>query len=157
MRAVNIIGIVGAVGLFIFTGYYAMETSRARYSYMFSDDWSLGYARAADITMEAATIAFVFTLFYTFAAIFNLVKVKTTTTKVLAIILISLQAILILVNLTMLAEPSSVSWDEGGGFFILYALIYLAFFIVFLVQVSVAERKTKTPVVESQVLDDEIV
>ncbi len=156
MKALNIIGLVLVIVLFFVTGYYINETSSARWSDYSYDSYDFLFSwRAADMTMEAATIMLFFVFFYVGAMIANLVKIKTTTTKVMSIIGLSFSLIVLLINLVVLAEPSNLSFDESGGFFILYAILMLAFFIVFLVQaVSYDNRSKSKP--NSQVLGDDM-
>lgn len=156
MKALNIIGLVLVIVLFFVTGYYINETSSARWSDYSYDSYDFLFSgRAADVTMEAATIMLLFMFFYIGAMIANLVKVKTTTTKVMSIIGLSFSLIVLLINLVVLAEPSNLSFDESGGFFILYAILMLGFFIVFLVQAISYDKRSKSKP-NSQVLDDDM-
>lgn len=140
MRPVNIIALV-VVFIMIFTcAYYIDEVSTARWSSFFNDfDYGYGYGsyyggNADELTMQAGLITLLFILFFTFGYIGNLVKVKTTTSKVMSIIGLSLTFIALLVNFVTLADPGGASFDETGGVFIFYGIINLAFFIVLLVQ-----------------------
>lgn len=160
MRALNIIGIVLVIVLFVVIGVYVDATISARWSSFFNDLEGDGYhyasyGRAADLTMEAAGIMVVFVLFFTGAMIANLVKIKTLTSKVMAIIGLSFSLLILLVNLMVFSSPSNLTFDESGGFFFIYGLICLAFFIVFLVQ-SVRYRKRKVKKVNHQIIDEEI-
>jgi len=156
MKALNIIGLVLVIVLFFVTGVYINETSSARWSDYSYDSYSYLYSgRAADVTMEAASIMLLFMFFYIGAMIANLVKVKTTTTKVMSIIGLSFSLIILLINLVVLAEPSNLAFDESGGFFIIYGILMLAFFIVFLVQ-SVTHKNRDQKKVNHQIIDDEI-
>ncbi len=155
MKAVNIIGLVLVVVFFFVIGVYVNEVSSARWDDYSFDSYSLFSSRAADLTMEAASIMLVFVLFFIGAMIGNLVKVKTTTSKVMAIIGLSFSLLILLVTFVVLSSPSSLTFDESGGFHIIYGVICLAFFIVFLVQ-SVTYQKRSKLKPNSQVLDDDM-
>jgi uncharacterized membrane protein len=147
MRALNIIGLTLVFVMFIFAGYYINEANNERWMSYFQDDlFSYSYNSLGSITTEAIMVMLVFVLFYTAAYIANLVKVKTTTSKVMAIIGLSFSFIVLITCFGVLAEPRAMSFDESGGVFILYGIINLAFFIVLLVQsVVVLRRKTHRP------------
>lgn len=156
MKALNIIGLVLVIVLFFVTGYYINETSSARWSDYSHDSYDFLFSgRAVDLTMEAATIMLLFMFFYIGAMIANLVKVKTTTTKVMSIIGLSFSLIVLLINLVVLAEPSNLSFDESGGFFLIYGVICLAFIIIFLVQSVNYDKRSKSKP-NSQVLDNDM-
>ncbi len=145
MKAINIIGIIAAPTLFILAVYYLFETESAYYNswdYGYGDYYYYGPSRA-EMTTEAGLFSLVFTLFFAFSNIINLVRVKTMTTRVMSIIAISLNGILLLINMLILAEPSSASYDEAGPCWMIFAVMMLAFSIVYLVQaigVSKPER-----------------
>ena len=144
MKAVNIIGIVLAPALFAVSIYYINECLYAYWSnwdYGWDNDYTYYGPSRADVTIEGSLVSLLFTLFYVFLNIFNLVKVKTTTSKVMSIIGMSLTGILLLINLLMLVEPGSSSYDEAGVSFAVFSFIMLAFTIVFLVQANIAGRK----------------
>jgi hypothetical protein len=146
MRALNIIGLALVFVMFFITGYYINEVSRARWSSFLDFDYLYPSSRVGSITTEAAFIMLVFVLFFTAAYIANLVKVKTTTSKVMAIIGLSFSFIVLITCFGVLAEPRAMSFDESGGVFILYGIINLAFFIVHLVQsVIVLKPKSNRP------------
>ncbi len=146
MRALNIIGLVLVFVMFIITGYYISEVSSARWSSYLDFDYLYTSTRVGSLTTEAVIIMLVFVLFYTAAYIANLVKVKTTTSKVMAIIGLSFSCLVLLSSFVILSGPNYTSFDESGGIFILYGIINLAFFIVLLVQsVVVLKRKTNRP------------
>ena len=147
MRALNIIGLALVFVMFIFAGYYINEANNERWMSYFQDDlFSYSYNSLGSITTEAIMVMLVFVLFYTAAYIANLVKVKTTTTKVMAMNGLSFSNIVLITCFGVLAEPRAMSFDESGGVFILYGIINLAFFIVLLVQsVVVLKRKTNRP------------
>lgn len=146
MRALNIIALVLVFLMFAFTGYYINEVSRARWSSYLDFDYLYTSSRVGSITTEAVMVMLVFVLFFTAAYIANLVKVKTTTSKVMAIIGLSVSLLILLASFGVLSSPSGASFDESGGFYILFGIINLAFFIVHLVQsVVVLKRKTNRP------------
>ena len=146
MRALNIIGLALVFVMFIITGYYISEVSSARWSSYLDFDYLYTSTRVGSLTTEAVMIMLVFVLFYTAAYVANLVKVKTTTSKVMAIIGLSFSCIALLSSFVILSGPNHTSFDESGGIFILYGIINLAFFIVHLVQsVVVLKRKTNRP------------
>lgn len=155
MKALNIIGIVLAVAVMPVCIFYVEETSSARWAaYDFFDSFSTYYGPSArEITQEAGAICMLFTLFFIFQLISNLVKVKTTTTKVLAIIGVSLVGIGFLFNLGMLADPGGISFDEGGQIWVLMGLLMLAFSIVFLVQ-SINVKKPAIGSNNQEIIDD---
>lgn len=162
MKIVNIIGLVLIIVAFAVIGYYVEEVSSARMSYWNSYDWGnynyFSSASYSTITTEAALVMVPFTIFFILAYIWNIIKVKTTSTKVLSIIGLSFSLLIVLINLLVLAEPGSASFDESGGFFIIYHIINLAFFIVLLVQsVKYENRKGQTQDTYSDIIDTEIV
>ena len=158
MRGLNIIGIILSIALFPIVVYYASEVSTARWRSwsVWDADYSYVGPSAADLTMEGAMFLLVITLFMVFQNIFNIVKVKTITAKVMGIIGVSLIGLALLFNLLMLSEPNGISFDEGGILWIFVGLLMLAFSIVFLVQ-SVNYHKKKKLNTNSEVIDDDIV
>lgn len=157
MRALNIIGLVLVVVLFFVTGIYINDVSSARWSDYSYDGFRATFSsRVADLTMEAGSIMLVFVLFFTSAMIGNLVKIKTITSKVMSIIGLSFSLLILLVNFVVLSSPSHLTFDESGGFFLIYGIICLAFFIVFLVQ-SVQYKNRVFKKVNHQILDDDII
>lgn len=146
MRALNIIGLALVFVMLFVIGYYINEVSSVRWSSYLDFDYLYPSSGVGAITTEAVMFMLVFVLFYTASYIANLVKVKTTTSKVMTIIGLSFSFIVLITCFGVLAEPRAMSFDESGGFFILYAIINLAFFIVLLVQsVVVLKRKTNRP------------
>ena len=164
MKAFNIIGIVLVIILFLVCGYYIDEVSSARWSSFYNSlDYgygnSYGYygSSASELTMNAALIMLLFVLFYAGLYIANIVKVKTTTSKVMTIIGMSLTFIMLCWNVLMLMSPSAISFDEVGPVFIIWGIINLAFSIVLLVQsVKFDNRRKKESVAHKEVLDQEI-
>ena len=155
MRGLNIIGIIISILLFPLVIYYIEEVNTARWRSW--DIWDTGFSytgpSAADLTFEGALFLLGITLFMVFQNIFNIVKVKTMTAKVLGIIGVSLIGLALLYNLLMLAEPRNVSFTEGGPLWLIVGLLMLAFSIVFLVQ-SVIWHKKKNAKDETEVIDD---
>lgn len=161
MRGINAIGIFIVVVKIIVIGYYAELTYRARWQSFFNNMDGLGYnyrsdSIAAELTMEAVSIQFIFILFLVGAMIGNLVKVKTISTKVMAIIGLSFSLLIILFSFLVLSSPSAITFDESGAFYLIYALICLAFFIVFLVQ-SIRFHRQFDKKQNDHILDEEIV
>ena len=149
-RAFYIIGIVFSVFFLFVITYYTEEVSSARIDYLFSDygDYSsYGYnsyssSSYKDLTFEASLWSLFFFLTFITIDLLGLLKVKTTTTKVLSIIGLSFSGLFLLWNFAVMASPGSLSFDEvspGWGF---YCLVMLAFGIVGLVQ-SVRYSKRK--------------
>lgn len=137
-KAFYIAGIVFSV-IFLFTcGFYVAEVDAARsYAYMsyYSDATfyeSLSWGTSA--TLEAATVSLFFFLAFITIDLLGLIKVKTTTMKVMGIIGLSISGIFLLWDFAVLSSPSSLSFDEVGVGFMFYCLIMLAFTIVGLVQ-----------------------
>ncbi len=157
MRALNIIGLVLVIALFFATGVYINDVSAERRSNFSSYGFTSLFSNpAADLTVEAIYVMLVFILFFIGAMIGNLVNVKTTTSKVLAIIGLSFSLLIVLISFVVLSAPSHLTFDESGGFFLIYGVICLAFFIVFLVQ-SVKYQRMPVKKNNPQLLDDDIV
>ena len=161
MKAVNIIALVLVIVVFGVIGYYINEVNEAQWAYWSNYDYNdynyYSYPDYGPVTTEAALAMVPFTLFFIFAYIGNMFKVKTVTTKVFTIIGLSFTLLLVLIHLLVFAEPSSLSFDESGGFFIIYHIINLAFFIVLLVQSIRYENRNKKQAGPVDVIDTEIV
>lgn len=155
MKNLNIISI-GITVIFIAVIFYYLDaTLQAR-----SRDWmmmDLDYyswdatREAPKITFQAGLVTLLFFLFYVFINISNMVKIKTKTTRVLSIIGISLNGIIILWDFVMISSPSHISFDEVAGAWLIFAVIILAFSIVFLVQ---STRKIEGRRLNPEVIDD---
>jgi len=139
MRGFYITGIVLAAILFLFTIYYAEETRHARwraYDYNYNSYNSYGgynyssYSNDKEYTIEAGLISAFFFLFFIALEILTLIKLKTTTMKVLSIIGISITGIMILWDLLMLVDPGGISFNEVSEGWIIFAMIQTAFCIV---------------------------
>lgn len=155
MKALNIIGIVFSVLLIGVAGYYIDEVSSARYLSYYSD-YSYG-SSSSSITEEGGVTTMIFFLFFVFLFIMNMVKVKTTSSKVFSIIGLSLTVLAMAWDGLMISSPSHISYDEVGPAWIIYGLITLAFTIVHLVQSVKYGRKLKQPQSDTILDDGEIV
>ena len=160
MKAINIIGIPATVVVFILSFYYMEETRSARWAYwdyMYPYDGSTPsygfYGQSPEaLTREGGLVLLLFTLFFIWVNIGNLVKVKTMTTKVLSIIGMSLNGIVFIVNALMIAFAHDMNLDESTGpLWIIFAPIMLAFSIVYLVQ---STRKPGVHKSRNDTLDD---
>ncbi|MES2589385.1 MAG: hypothetical protein V4622_10420 [Bacteroidota bacterium] len=155
--ATNILGLVFTLVFGIVILYYMSEVQDARFeslysslssstysSYPYSSPYS-SYSSYSDsyssLTEEAGVICLFFFLFFLYQFIFNLVKVKTKTSKVISIIGLSITGIFLLWDLLMIGDGGALSFDEVGAGFILFCMISLAFSIVGLVQCRVDARK----------------
>lgn len=159
MRAFYILGIIFSILLIIVTGYFIAEYQSARYSY-YSYDYSYNsygsdssYYEMREVTSNWAITTLFFFLYYIAVDILGLVKIKRTTTKVLSIIGLSLSGIMLFWDLLVISSPGGISVDEVGGVWVLYALIYLAFSIVGLVQAVKWKNRNKLNS-NDKVLDD---
>ena len=149
-KAFYIVGIVFSVILLIVTAYYAEEVSDARYDYLFSSyssydynsyssyDSSSGYS---DLTVEAGLWSLFFFASFTAILLIGLIKIKTTTTKVLSIIGLSLTGIYLLWDFAVIASPGAMSFDEIAPAWILYCFSLLAFTIIGLIQSVKYQRR----------------
>lgn len=160
--AFNIAGIVMTIIFAIIIFYYADEVDSARsysyssyssYSGYSSDPYSSSYSYStpsyssysdsySELTEEAGLWSLLFFLYFTFLFIFNLIKVKTKTTKVLSIIGISLTGLWLCWDLLMIADGGALSFDEIAPGFIFYCLVVLAFTIIGTIHVGIANKKT---------------
>jgi hypothetical protein len=160
MKIMNIIGLVLVVIAFTVIGYYINEVNEASWRYWSNydyDSYNYSYPGYSSTTTEAALAMIPFTVFFIFAYIWNMIKVKTMTTRVMSIIGLSFSLLIVLVNLAVLASPGALDFTESGGFFLIYHIINLAFFIVLLVQSVRFENRTVEKDDYSDILDTEIV
>ena len=157
MKAINIIGICLAVIIFPLCVYYVDETSTARWA---GWDWG-GYGNsyygpsASEVTAQAAGVSLLLVGFFIFQSIMNLIKIKTTSSKVMAIIGLSLMGIAFLINLSLLGGAGT--YDEGGLINIFVSFIMVAFSIVFLVQTVNYEKRSmnaNAEVIDNNDLDE---
>lgn len=137
-RALYICGIVLSMVFLGTCGYYASEISNARFSAVmaaFSSDSLMSFnGDYSALTEEAALVSLFFLIAFLVIDLMGLLKVKTTTVKVISIIGISLTAIMLVWDLMVLSSPDAISFDEVAVGFCLYAFVVLAFSIVGLVQ-----------------------
>ncbi len=159
-RALYIIGIVFSLVFFIVAGYYVGEVNSARMdsilsSYDTFNSYSYSsYDSSSDITMEAGMVSLFFFLFFIFANIMGIVKVKTTTMRVFGIIGLAITGLFLLWNLGMMTSPGSMSFDEVGIGFMFYCFISLAFSIVGLIQsIRFKQRKFNVGISSNNLLD----
>ncbi len=134
MRALYIVGIVLSV-VFVFASVYMIAEVRSeRFNQMYYSSYDWSYSSSGDTTLMAGLISLFFFLYFITVYIAGLIKIKGATTKVISIIGLSLTGILLLWNLLMMVEPTSLSFDEIGPVWVLFCLPTLAFMIVGLVQ-----------------------
>ena len=138
------------IGIFlsgIFIGvivYFSEEVAAARWDYLYND-WGGSLLRQAsnhkNLTITASLWSLVFFLVSIGLQVWGLVKVKTVTTKVVSIIGLSVSLLFILWDFMVIANPGSISFDEVSPGWIFYALIWMAFMIVGLVQSVIVENQ----------------
>lgn len=161
MKIVNIIGLVLVVVVLAVIGYYINEVDEAQWrywsSYDYNDYLNYSYPDYNSITFEAALVMIPFTVFFVLGYIWNIIKVKTVTAKVMSIIGLSFSLLIVLINLLVLVDGGAMSFDESGGFFAVYHVINLAFFIVLLVQAVRYENRNNKRETNTEVIDTEIV
>ncbi len=161
MKIVNIIGLVLVVVVLAIIGYYINEVDEAQWRYWSSYDYddylNYSYPDYNSITFEAALVMIPFTVFFVLGYIWNIIKVKTVTAKVMSIIGLSFSLLIVLINLLVLVDGGAMSFDESGGFFAVYHVINLAFFIVLLVQAVRYENRNNKRETNTEVIDTEIV
>ncbi|MFT4602120.1 MAG: hypothetical protein ACI857_002306 [Arenicella sp.] len=154
MKTINIIGICLAVILMPLCIYFVEETSTARWA-SWDYDWGYGGSSyygpsAGELTAQGGGISILIVGFFIYACIMNMVKIKTTTSKVMSIIGLSLMGIGFLVNLSLVAGAGT--YDEGGLINIFVGLVMIAFSIVFLVQSVNFEKKALAG--NKEIIDD---
>jgi uncharacterized protein YneF (UPF0154 family) len=145
-RALYIIGIVCAVIFFFVTGFYIAETVDAGFnSIMRYDDPYMSYygVGRAEVTEEAAIVSIFFFILFMVIDLLGLIKVKTKTMKVMAILGLSFSGLFLIWNFAVLSSPGSMSFDEVGLAWLLYCMIMLAFSIVGLVQSAKYSKRLK--------------
>lgn len=89
---------------------------------------------ANDITQTAGAVSTLFMLISGVVFLLALVRIKTTTMKVIAIIGLSISGLFMLWGFLPMTSPGGVSFSEVGPAFILAGLTLLAFHIVGVVQ-----------------------
>lgn len=166
-KALYIAGIGLSVVFLMVIGFFIGEVQDARFdalldsmrydynSYSSYSSYSSGSIRANEATVSAGVASLIFFLFYIAMDILGMIKIKTQTIKVLSIIGLSFSGLMLLWNFSMMANPGSISFDEVGGVWGLYALVMLAFSIVGLVQsIKFGQRsKTETAVIDQDPLE----
>lgn len=154
-RAFYIAGIVLSFIFLIVCGYFISEVQSARMDYYFSmieSDYyyAMDSSRISALTFEAGLISLFFFLAFITIDLLGLIKVKTTTMKVMGIIGLAISGLYLIWDFMVLASPGSLSFDEVGGGFGFYCFIMLAFSIVGLVQsVRFAKKQEKGAPVSS--------
>ena len=142
-KALYIIGIFFAIIFFFVIGFYIVDVNDARMDYVYNTT-STGYetyssynydsGNANSLTEEAGFISLFFFLSFAAIDLLGLLKVKTKTAKVMAIIGMTFTGLFIFWDFAMISSPGSLSFDEVGMGFLLYCFIMLAFCIVGVVQ-----------------------
>ncbi|MCE3294668.1 MAG: hypothetical protein K0R65_382 [Crocinitomicaceae bacterium] len=153
-QAVNIVGLAFTLIFTIVIFYYAEEVSDARLDSLFSSmssysSYSSPYSYYSsfesnlddDLTEEAGWISLIFISYFVFQFIFNLIKVRTKTNKIISIIGISLSGIWLIWDFLMISSPGALSFDEIAPGFLFYTMTVIAFSIIGLVHVGVYNRK----------------
>ncbi len=139
-KAFYIAGIVFSIIFFFICGFYIAAVNEAHYidylsySYDSYSSYSYGSGIASSLTEEGGMISLFFFLSFIVIDLLGLIKVKTTTMKVMGIIGLSISGIFLLWDFAMISSPGSMSYDEVGIAFLLYCFIMLAFCIVGLIQ-----------------------
>ena len=155
--------IVGIVFSLIFMGiisYYAEEVSDARWDYLDSVYSSYDYGYSSynysmfsdnddDLTVEGGLWSLFFIFSFIAIDLLGLLKIKTTTVKVLSIIGLSLSGIFLLWDIVMILNPSGISFDEVQPGFAFYATVMIAFTIVGLVQSVRFQKRQQQPSVST--------
>jgi hypothetical protein len=155
--------IVGIVFSLIFMGiisYYAEEVSDARWDYLDSMYSSYDYGYSSynysmfsdnddDLTVEGGLWSLFFIFSFIAIDLLGLLKIKTTTVKVLSIIGLSLSGIFLLWDIVMILNPSGISFDEVQPGFAFYATVMIAFTIVGLVQSVRFQKRQQQPSVST--------
>jgi hypothetical protein len=143
MRLQNVFGIVASVASFILAFHYVDLSWR---SFWISWDFD-GHAKEIDLShlglfdvqIEATIVMLIFAGYFVYLFVGNMMQVKTTTSKVLTILGISLTGVVVVVHVFGLFGFGPSFLDAGPLWFV-FAPIALAFSIVLLVQTYVAEK-----------------
>lgn len=160
MRIVNIIGLVLVFVVLAVIGYYINEINEAKWAYWNNYDYKEYHYPDYyfnTVTFEAALLMMPFTIFFILAYIWNMIKVKTTSTRVFTIIGLSFSLIIGLINWMILVESQSFVFSESGRLFVIYHIITLAFFIVLLVQSVRYKKRNRSTASTNHIIDKEIV
>lgn len=150
MRALYITSLVLWPIFFILLIYYSAEYDSARWnSYDYSYGYDYGYTYYGpdhrDVGGEFALIAILFCLFACAKSILGLIKVKTSTNKVLSIIGLCVSGIMLLWSAAMAADPGGIGLNEVGPVYLIFIIIMLAFSIVGLIQAVKYHNRLKQP------------
>ncbi|MCU0433614.1 MAG: hypothetical protein MUC87_09200 [Bacteroidia bacterium] len=137
MRVLYIVGIVFAFFFLIImaagTVGTAEEKRRYRSDYEYYD-YDYTTPQYVESTYIATGISFVYFVFAYVLYILSLIFVKTTAARIFAIIGLALTLIMTVWGIIVAGNARSISFDEVGGAWILYALITLAISIIGTVQ-----------------------
>lgn len=162
MKLFNTIALV-LIPLFIgICLYFIVEVASVRYRLFYSMNFDVDFntvrRQVADLTILAALVMLIFSLYFAAGYIANMVKVKTVTTKVLCIIGLCFTFIMLLWNILLFVDPNAVSFDEAGAGWLIYGLINLAFYIVLLIQAGrFAKKDNPRSNYDDVVLDNEVI
>jgi hypothetical protein len=104
------------------------------YSYTTSYEADGYEEEANDITRTAGIVSILFMLISAVVFLLALVRIKTTTMKVIAIIGLSISGLFMLWGFLPMTSPGGVSFSEVGPAFVIAATVVLAFHIVGVVQ-----------------------
>ena len=136
LRAFQIVALVFSVIFLIVALVYIEEASHERWSSYYNPYDSYGsyssYGRSSshDASYMGGILSLVFLLLFAAVHILSMIKIKTTTMKVISIIGISLTGIGLLLSFLVISSPGASSYDEVGPVFVLYSLAAIAFHIV---------------------------
>lgn len=159
MRLANVIGIVLSVTGFVVAFHYVELVWSSFWSSWDLDtnteEFDASHLGVFDVSTEATLVLLLFSAYFVFLFIGNLLRVKTITSKVLAIIGLSLTGILIIILVFTLFGLFDLSIIDTGPIWWIFAPIALAFSIVLLVQTYVAAKRPRT-MLHADTIDDMI-
>jgi hypothetical protein len=134
LRFLYIFSLVLSLVLIIVSANYMGRVSDARneaYGYSSYDrPYNYDSHEDEDITVEAGKVTMPFFAFYLALGILTLLKLKTKTMKVLAIIGSVLTLLMFAWDFIMMGSPGGVSFDETGGGWIFFGIVQIAFGII---------------------------
>jgi hypothetical protein len=143
MRAFYLVAIVFSLIFCVVAFTFAAKVSSDRFASFMSDlstDYSSDYGSynsysyddygAESDTRTGAILSILFLVVFETVFLLGLLKVKTKTVKVTSIIGLSLNFIFLIWAVMVMGNPGSMSFDEVGAGFGLYALVPLAFSII---------------------------
>lgn len=87
-----------------------------------------------DVTLEASLFSVFFLLFFVFAFILTIARLKRKTARIISIIGLSISVIFLVSCILPISSPGAISWDEFGPALIIYVLITFPFCIVNYIQ-----------------------